>query len=116
MTDSELGAKVIEAVLMLDMAMHGPSQGARDHGREHLGKAVGSLFTSATRDCARAEVENLRRHVSLLRSQFHGIIDLASLVTPEQYARIREALKETAPDRQVFCECNRLGCDGACTR
>lgn len=44
MTDSELGAKVIEAVLMLDMAMHGPSEGAREHGREQLGKAVRSLL------------------------------------------------------------------------
>jgi hypothetical protein len=46
MTDSELGAKVIEAVLMLDMAMHGPSQGAREHGREQLGKAVRELLSA----------------------------------------------------------------------
>lgn len=46
-----------------------------------------------------AERDKLREHVSLLRSQIHGIIWLKKFVSPSQYNRICEVLRETSPDQ-----------------
>lgn len=73
-----------------------------DHGHRYWKEGPGPMPCPACvligRDRALAEIEGLRRHVDVLRSQFFGIINLREIVPPQQYERIRKVLNETAPE------------------